>query len=167
MCIGFGVCLLAMGSSWGQTTGIDYTLTDLGGNRWQYEYEVSNFGLSEGIELFTVYFDYGLAENITIDTPEPPANGWEELILEEIDVIQQGFAYDAESLAGGIAVGQSVSGFRVSFDWCGGETPGAQYYEVYDAGTFELQDSGYTVPEPCGVGLLVLGGLGVIRRKRE
>ncbi|MEO8444764.1 MAG: hypothetical protein ABI567_07150, partial [Gammaproteobacteria bacterium] len=56
----------------------------------------------------------------------------------------------------GIASGQSVSGFAVSFTWLGAGTPGAQTFQIYDASTFGLLGSGTTtaVPAPTAFWLL-------------
>jgi len=55
-----------------------------------------------------------------------------------------------------IAIGEHVYGFAVSFDWLGEGEPGAQFYEIIDPDTFETINSGWTVPEPGGDGVVNL-----------
>ena len=50
----FAVCLI-------QTAGavsIDYDLTNIGGDRWQYDYTITNTS-SDALYGFAIYFDYG------------------------------------------------------------------------------------------------------------
>lgn len=141
-------------------TIITYDTTNLGGGRWEYSYNILNDTLGSPIEEFTIFFDYGLYDLLSIDTPK--AN-WDGLTVNP-DLIfgfpQAGF-YDALSLASGIAPGASEGGFMVSFNWLGTGTPGAQYFEVVSPSDFSVLDSGNTtpVPEP---GTLMLLGSGII-----
>jgi len=146
-------------------TKIQYEATDLGSGRWQYSYEVTNLSLTPAIEEFTIWFDYGLYGNLSIETPNPPASDWDELVIEAEPVLADDGYYDALALGLGIGIGNSVSGFAVSFDWLGVGEPGSQLYEIIDPATFDTLDSGYTIPEPATLLLLTLGGI-ILRRKR-
>jgi len=141
---------------------IEYEITDLGGDRHEYQYTVMNNSLSVAIEEFTIWFDVDLYDNLTITTPEPLANTWDEIILQET-----GFGlplgYDALSLDTGIQIDEAIGGFSVSFDWIGTGEPDSQFFEIIDPVTFETIDSGYTVPEPLTLWFLVCGSI-ILRR---
>ena len=62
-------------------TEIQYVTNDLGSGQWEYIYTVENIGLSGGIEEFTIWFDYALYNNISIETAEPLNSQWDQLIL--------------------------------------------------------------------------------------
>ncbi len=77
-------------------------------------------------------------------------------------------AYDALTTNSGIGIGVTVSDFSVSFDWLGVGEPGAQFYEIIDPVTFETIDSGITIiPEPGTLLLLSIGGLALLRRRKN
>lgn len=146
-------------------TQVDYTLTDLGGGSWQYEYQVGNISLSVPIEEFTIYFDYGSYDNLSVSTPATPAD-WDQIVWQVEPVLGDPGGYDALSTNLSIDIGESLSGFSVTFDWLGIGEPGSQYYEIIDPVTFGTIDSGYTVPEPATCLLLLSGGVLLRRRKR-
>jgi len=136
-------------------------------NRWQYTYDVKNISLTVPIEEFTIWFDFGLYDNLAIETPDPPASNWSEIVIQPEPVLQDDGAYDAKALRlrWGVGIVQTVSGFAVSFDWLGEGEPGSQFYEIIDPVTYQTIDSGYTIPEPATILLLGLGGL-VLRKKK-
>jgi hypothetical protein len=146
-------------------TQIRYETSELGAGRWQYSYDVRNINLTAPIEEFTIWFDYGLYDNLAVETPNPPASNWSEIVLQPEPVLQDDGAYDAKALNLGISIGQIVGGFAVSFDWLGTGEPGTQFYEIIDPTTFETIDSGWTIPEPATILLFGLGGLVLRRRK--
>jgi hypothetical protein len=142
-------------------TTIFYDLDNLGGNQWQYTYTVSNDSLATPIEEFSIYFDYGLYDNLTVTSS---LINWSELAVSPqliLGVPQDGF-YDALTLLAGIAPGDIESGFSVSFDWLGSRNPGAQYFDVVYPNDFSVIDSGQTerasVPEP-GTFMLLSSGV--------
>lgn len=147
-------------------TIITYDLTNLGGNRWEYSYSVTNDSMSSPIEEFTIYFDLELYENLLVGNT---LNDWDAIVVQpdpEPDFEADGF-YDALALLTGIAPGETVSGFTVSFDWLVTGLPGYQFFEVVDPSNLEALDSGWTVtttsvPEPGTLLLLGSGLLGLI-----
>jgi hypothetical protein len=125
---------------------------------WEYNYTVSNDSLASVIDEFTIYFTYGMYDNLNVTTPLPD---WDELTVNPQLILgspEDGF-YDALALVSGIAPGSTASGFSVSFDWIGNGSPGAQYFEVVNSVTFDVIDSGNTnpVPEPGTLALLGTG----------
>jgi hypothetical protein len=139
-------------------TQIIYETIDLGSNQWEYIYTVENFGLSEGIEEFTVWFDHGLYDNLVVTTPETPPQ-WDQIVWQVEPVLGDPGGYDAAATNLYIDIGESLSDFSVSFDWLGTGSPGSQFYEIIDPDTFETIEDGYTVPEPV---TLILLGTGIL-----
>lgn len=160
------VSLLTTAGFGAPNTQIWYETTDLGSGQWQYTYDVININLSVPIEEFTIWFDYGLYDNLTIETPNPPAGDWDEIVWQPEPVLLDDGAYDALTLTVGIGVGESVSGFAVSFDWLDAGEPASQYYEIIDPGDFHTIEDGYTVPEPATLFLLGFGGLPLLKKRR-
>ncbi len=146
-------------------TAIIYGTDDLGGGRWQYNYEVTNSSLSAPIEEFTVWFDYDLYTNLAVETPTTPA-GWDQLVLQGEPVLLDDGAYDAMATGAGISLGQTLGDFAVSFDFSGIGEPGSQPYDIIDPQTFQTIDSGITTPEPATLLLLALGSA-ILPRKRK
>lgn len=139
---------------------IRYNTEDLGGGQWKYNYEVENISLTEQIEEFTIWFDYGDYDNLSIETPDPPAGGWDEMVVQPEPVLEDDGFYDALYLTAPIDIGESVSGFSVSFDWLGTGNPASQLYHIVDPEHYpDPVCTGYTVPEPGTCVLLLAGGL--------
>ena len=145
-------------------TQIWYEAIDLGAGQWEYTYDIANIGLTQGIEEFTIYFDYGSYDNLSVSTPTTPAD-WDQIVWQVEPVFKDPGGYDALATNLNIAVGTSLSGFSVAFDWLGVGQPGSQYYEIIDPVTFGTIESGYTVPEPATCLLLLSGGV-LLRRKK-
>jgi hypothetical protein len=113
--------------------------------------------MSEPIEEFTIYFDYGLCDNLVIETQQPLSSYWDEIIIQPEPVLSDDGFYDALVLNTGISQGQGISGFSVSFDWLGPDVPGTQFYEIINPITLDTIDSGLTVPEPATFLFSVMG----------
>ncbi len=138
----------------------------LGGTTYRSVYSVTNdgsLGVGVAVGLFDILFDPAvyLESSLAIVTPTPLNTEWDQLILASGPGVFP--AFDALALAGGIAEGDTVSGFALEYDWLGAGTPGVQPFEVYDPDTFELLEQGQTVtgsvtvPEPGAVWLLAIG----------
>ena len=129
---------------------IDYAVRSVGGDRYEYEYTVSNDHLGEGIQEFTIYFALGLYDNLLVE--HTPA-GWDPLVIDPDPALADDGFYDAAVVdpAGAIALGGTVTGFGVSFDWLGSGVPGAQPFDVVDAVTFATLFSGVSSPLPAPV----------------
>jgi len=151
-------------------TQIWYSAEELDGGRWQYNYEVENISLTPAIDEFTIWFEYGLYENLAVETPGTPP-GWDQVVWQPEPVLLDDGAYDAKANLEnpGIPAADDpvrVAGFAVNFDWFGVGEPGSQFYEIIDPLTLETIDSGMTklIPEPATLLLLALGGLALLRK---
>ncbi len=147
---------------------ITFEAADLGGGRWEYTYDVTNHALTIKIEEFTIWFDFGPYEDLTVTTPASPADEWDELAVQPEPLFSDDGFYDAFVLdeANGIDTGETAGGFSVSFDWLGAGVPGPQTFEIIDPVTFEPVHTGTTIPEPAALALLALGGFVALRRRR-
>jgi hypothetical protein len=149
-------------------TQILYETTDLGSGRWQFIYDVYNLSLEVEIEEFTIWFGIGSYDNLVIETQDFPASNWDEIVWDPEPFLEDDGGYDAwANLVTPICVGQSISGFAVSFDWLGAGMPGSQYYEIINPSTFETIESGWTVPEPSTLLFFGLSGLALLNKYRK
>lgn len=162
-------CLFTTSSFGDPNTQISFEVTDLGSGRWEYTYDVINKyeSLIEEIEEFTIWFGIGSYDNLAIETLDPPASNWDEIVWDPEPFLGDDGGYDALAENLNIGVGENVYGFSVSFDWLpeAGE-PGSQYYEIIDPIDFHTIESGYTVPEPTTILLFGLGGVVLLGRRR-
>ena len=147
------------------STQIWYGAIDLGAGQWEYTYDIANIGFAQGIEEFTIYFDYGSYDNLSVSTPATPAD-WDQIVWQVEPVLEDAGGYDALATNLSIDIGESLTGFSVTFDWLGIGQPGSQYYEIIDPVTFGMIESGYTVPEPA-TSLLLLSGTVLLRRRKD
>lgn len=159
------VCLFSCSCFGLPKSYIWYDADELSPGRWQYTYEISNTNSTQAIEEITIWCDFGLYENLAVETPDPPAGDWSEIVLQPEPVLQDDGAYDAKALLAGIGPGETVGGFAVSFDWLGDGEPGSQLCEIIDPAAFETIDSGLTIPEPETLLLLGLGAVALRKRR--
>ncbi|MBN1766849.1 MAG: PEP-CTERM sorting domain-containing protein [Sedimentisphaerales bacterium] len=145
-------------------TEISFETADIGAGRWQYTYDVTNIALAQEIEEFTIWFEFGDYDNLAIETLDPPAANWDEIVWQPEPLIGDDGGYDARATDLNIGIGQTVSGFAVSFDWLGLGEPGTQFYQLVDPTTFDVLDAGWTIPEPATLSLMALGAF-ILTRK--
>jgi len=143
---------------------IEYELNLVNGNTYQYDYTIFNDDIAAGIEEFAIYFDYNTTENLAV-MASPVV--WDSLVIQPDTGLPDDGFFDSLALASPIALGGSLGGFSVQFDWLGASRgPGAQAFEVYDA-NFDIVASGSTtssVPEPATLAMILIGLL-LIKRK--
>jgi len=160
----FGFFFAAVG--FGALTEVIYKPSELGEGRWQYEYSVENKDLFVPIQEFTIWFDFAKYDNLAVETAEPLASQWDEVVWQPEPVLADDGAYDAMALTVRIQLGKKVDGFAVSFDWLGEGGPGSQFYEIIDPATFETIDEGWTVPEPTTLILLGLAAIALSKKRK-
>ncbi len=159
--------LLSLGSFTSSAAMITANISNIGGNTWQAEYEITNNTLVAGIEEFSIWYDVGLYENIT--SVSAPAD-WDIFVDDPIPGVDDGL-YDGLTLGANIGLGDLLGGFVVNFDWLGGASEMTQYFEVVDPGSLTVLESGRTrlvsVPEPAPVALFLFGLLCTLVSKRK
>ncbi|AHK80667.1 hypothetical protein M911_07780 [Ectothiorhodospira haloalkaliphila] len=164
----FVMLALVFASQAAHAIPIQYELQSLGGSEYRYEYTITNDRSLEDeatVEWFTIFFEAALYDenSLYIVTADPPAAEWDEVILASAPLVDP--AYDAFARAGGIAVDETVTGFKVQFAWLGSGTPGPQPFEIYDSTTFEVLFEGSTeprttaIPEPGSLVLVLVGAI--------
>ena len=164
-----------------QTAGaatIDYSLTNIDGDRWQYDYTITNTSTTDNLYGFSIYFNNGFYRNLALEVDSASWDEWDMGlgIWQEDWMIIFGdpFLYNdgelsALNLFTGLAPGGMLKGLSVSFDWLGvAGIPQGQKFELFDANFASLDIIGYTtdsdippVPEPqtfmlLGTGILCL-----------
>ena len=99
------VLLFAVSAFGDPNTQIWYETSDLGAGRWQYTYDVYNISLTEEIEEFTIWFGIGSYDNLVIETLDPPANDWDEIVWQVEPVLEDPGGYDALANASNLVIG--------------------------------------------------------------
>ena len=171
-------------ASW--ATVIEYTVTNQGGNTWEYDYTITNDSLLPDFVDATIYFPTDIVPSGSNQVTNIFASGLTQPSGWTASEFQWGAGlggYVDFSSTAALAAGASVGLFHVTFDYSGAGTPGSQAFEIYDSNV-NLTDSGNTVlhqsctdpngctppmPEPSELVLLttgILGFFGAFARKR-
>ena len=157
---------------------ITYESSNLGGNRWQYDYTIFNDSASDIITAFDINFDFGYYSNI--EHLSSPA-GWDSVADDpfslgtnlEIDGILTAWALEEAFY---LLPNNSLGIFSVVFDWFGNDAPLGQLYVLYGDNNWNIIGDGWTagvppeIPEPqtfmlLGTGILAMAAY--YRRKQS
>ena len=144
---------------------ISAEINELGNDRWEYSYTLSNFDEALDVEWVTIWFDYQDYSNFEITTVA--SGSWNESIIQPEPLTQSGAGYNIDFTSSPIAYGESAGVFSIAFDYVGTAIlEPIQFFEVVDPGNWQTLYTSQTVPEPTTLMLLGLGMLSV-RFKRK
>lgn len=134
------------------------TELDAAKSLWQIDYTINGLETSTA-NGFTVYFDYGDYENITLTSSEA---GWDAYVSdpELIYGTQQPGVLDAMTEYGS---GLLSAGFSITINWLGDGVPPSQEFELYldyidgeGSEVFNVASTGTTSPVPVPGSFLIL-----------
>ena len=142
---------------------ITYSVADVSGSTWQYNYSITNNTQPANIGEFTVFFTLNQYSNLTVEAS--PGN-WSSIVAQPDPNLPADGFFDSQALDAGVAPGKSQNGFSVQFTWLGQGTPGAQLFNIVDPNTFATLEAGNTtsatpVPLPESA-LLLASALGLL-----
>ena len=157
-----GLCSLAIAIPAAQAASVEYSLTDLGGNSWRYDFALVNSPAAPSFDEFTVFFASGAYSAIALVSS---ALEWDPLVIQPDTGIPADGYFDGLRLAGSMPDGSTATGFSVTFTYLPGMRPGEQHFDLIDSSSFNTVYSGTTVaaavPEPSTYLLMALG-LGLV-----
>lgn len=164
--ITLGVSLLLLVNSAFADT-IFFTVENLGGNQWEYNYTLENTG-ADPLEAFSIFFDFRDYENLAVTGS--PAD-WDSIVLQPDLGLPDDGIFDSLSFGGLLDPGDILGGFSVAFDFLGVGVPGEQFFEFYDPLDFSVVIDGASeaavVPEPGTLALMLSGLLFLAFRLRR
>lgn len=144
-----------------QATVVNGDFTNASGIAWTVDIKVNNDGTLPLVGNFTVFFDYGSASNLVLVSS--PSN-WDTLVLQPDDGLASAGYLDSLPLgsANSLANGESISGFKVKFDWSSGVSPSRFLYSINDQNFLPLETGSTTpslsnVPEPASGYIFAIG----------
>ena len=130
-----------------QAAVINVVFTNLGGGiQYLAEFAIENDGAPASISGFTIFFDEAEYSNLSL-TASPVT--WDSLLIQpDIGLPAPGFL-DALVLdpLNALTLGQTQSGFNVTFDYLGQRLPGALPFTINDS-DFNVLFSGITTTVP-------------------
>jgi len=121
---------------------VSYTVTDVSGSTWEYNYSILNSTAVTSIGEFTVFYTLGEYSNLKLESS--PAN-WSSIVAQpDASLPADGF-FDALALdASGLTHGNTASGFSVEFTYLGKGTPPSQVFNIVDPNTYYTEVVGET-----------------------
>ncbi|MCK4998367.1 MAG: PEP-CTERM sorting domain-containing protein [Anaerohalosphaera sp.] len=165
------VSILIMSSvSFAGLIEIRYSVENVFGNQWVYNYTVTNLALDAGVEEFTIWFEHGNAASLQNTSDAASDTDWDQITWQPNEALLSNGGFDALARNQPIMIGESVSGFAVSFLWDGSDEPGKQFYEVVNPDNpSDVLDSGFTVPipEPTSLVLMFASSICLVYKKRR
>ncbi len=159
---------LALAATTSQATVINSTYTRTGASSWLASFTVVNDGTPATFAGFTI--DLPNATNLVL-VASPST--WDSIVAQPDAALSDPGFFDsfAISASNWLAIGQSLGGFKVSFDYLAGTQPGALPFLVYNAAFTPLFGGATTVtaavPEPATAGVLAVAGAGLLARRRR
>ncbi|MEF7616710.1 PEP-CTERM sorting domain-containing protein [Aquincola sp. MAHUQ-54] len=152
---------LTLTASLAQATVINSAYTPLGNDAWLVDFTILNDGTPASFAGFTI--DLPNATNLVL-VASPST--WDSMVFQpDAGLADDGF-FDSFVLdaANSLAAGQSLGGFKVSFTYTAGATPGALPF-IINSENFTPLFAGTTtvtaVPEPA-TALMAAFGLGLL-----
>lgn len=142
---------------------IEYGLSNISGDTWQYDYTLINDSTDTEIREFTVWFSQSGYSNLALETAP---KGWDPVTWQPgSNAGLNPGGYDAMALtAAPLSPGDSLAGFSVRFDWSGTAPPGSQPFDIVDPSNYSVVlASGFTVqstpaiPVPAALWLFASG----------
>jgi hypothetical protein len=153
-------------------TEVQYQVTNVSGDEWQYSYAIEDSTPFSANEALTVTFSAALYTNMDPAPPSPA--GWSAFSAPSDTTLM----FDGIYTASANADGASLAGpFTITFDYLGSGTPGSQPFSIdlFDSNSIYLSNvtTGVTtpfsnaVPEPESGLLLLIGGVALSGLKKR